>query len=205
MAKTKTPRDWTYLTVKVVVRVFMVAVLVISFKHIINLCTAYQVTTWQAWTAPAFVDGFVLLGIVGGQARFASETRRMALRLRIGATLVSLAANVLAGHTVGDRVYGGAVVAAFLVAEWFSLHMKAAPTAAEIKAVEQAATRKAAQAKATATRKANAAAEAARKEAAAERRRLARALKDTEEMTKTFAETIAPISPAVGALPTTYL
>jgi len=199
-AAPKTPakpeRNIPALAAKVIASAFLLAAVVISFSHIIHAAEKLQVTTWQAWTAPFFIDGFMLLGMLGGSARFAESTQRTAAKLRLGAVLASLVANVYAGETVGDRMYGGLIVAGFLTAEWFVSRIKAAPTATEIKAAQLAATRKAAAAQAKATREANAEAAAIRKAEAAERRRLAASLADAEAMARVFDTTVAPVSPA---------
>lgn len=150
-------RNYTYLVVTAIVRLYMLGALAISFSHIITAAHLLQLTGWQAYTTPAFVDGFAVLGMIGRSQRFAPATRRSGFRLQLAAGALSFAANVFAGHTVGERAYGALVVAGFVVSEWYGAKLAPAavvvecPTDAEV----LAAKRSAAAVKAAATRKAN--------------------------------------------------
>lgn len=183
-------RNWTYIAVCVIVRAYMLGALAISFRHIITAADLLALHGWQAWTVPFAVDGFAVLGMIGRSARFAPATQRTGLRLQAGAGLVSLAANIYAGHTLGERLYGALIVSAFIVAEWYA--GKLAPAV-----VQTASTRRSEAAKrAAVTKKANAAAEAERKAAAAERRRQARLTREAERMAAGYVPANAPVSPA---------
>jgi hypothetical protein len=166
MTTTATARNWTYLITKTIVTCFMVGAAVISFTHIIEASEGLGVTSWQAWTVPFFVDGIAVLGLIGRSDRFAASTRKAGLALTLAAGSLSLTCNVLAGHNLGERLYGVLVVLAFVGTEAYAAKMHAAPkaaaapTAAEIAAADLAARRSAAATKAAATRKANAAAKA---------------------------------------------
>jgi hypothetical protein len=216
-----TSRNWKYLGTLVIVRAYLLGALVISFSHIVSAAHLLQLDGWQAWTTPFAIDGFAVLGMIARSHSFAARTRTIGLRVQVVASLLSLACNIFAGHTPGERVYGAMIVAAYIFSEWFGDQMKPAETdaAADAQAVEahltaqqdqaaaaRAAVRSAAAVKAAATRKATAAAqvklaaEAAQVRAAKnEARRLARMEKS---MRDAFDATVAPISPA---LPTTYL
>lgn len=163
----------TYALVATIVRIYMVGALVISFNHVITASGMLGLTGWQAWTVPFFIDGFAILGMIGRSARFAPETQAIGFRLQIGAGLLSLAANVYAGHTIGERLYGVLIVAGFVTAEWYSHKLR--PVATKAEAVK--ATRSAAATKAAATRKANAETAKAASKAKAERARIARETK----------------------------
>lgn len=152
-AKTTAPRNFRYLTAKTIVTGFVLGAMVISYTHIVHLFAMLGLHGWQGNAAPAFIDGFVLLGILGRGEQFASRTRRTGLMLQIAATLVSLAANIAAGDSLGARIFGALVVVGYVVAEWYSDQLK--PATAE-KAETVKATRSAAAQKAAATRKANA-------------------------------------------------
>jgi hypothetical protein len=155
--KTTAPaRNTRYVIAKVIVTLFVIGAMVISYTHIVHLFNMLGLTGWQAWVAPAFVDGFALLGLLGRSEQFDATTRRTGLRLQIAATLVSLVANVAAGGSLGGRIFGALVVVGYVVAEWYSDQLKPAATKAET----AAATRSAAAQKAAATRKANADAKA---------------------------------------------
>jgi hypothetical protein len=200
-------RNWKYLLVMLVVRGFyMPGALAISFSHIIEAGRLLGLTGWQAWTAPFFIDGFALIGMVMRGRTFDHATRRFGLRLQIAAGVGSLAANIAAGHTTGERLYGALVVVGLVVAELAGerVHVgKHTPAAAAAELL--AAKRSAAAKKAAATRAANKAKAAAakaeadeRRAAAAERRRLDRQVAELEAMAAGYVPADAPVSPAPG-------
>lgn len=205
-------RNWTYLTVTTIVRLYMLGALAISFGHIISAAHLLQLHGWQAYTVPFAIDGFAVLGMIGRSRRFAASTQRTGFRLQALAGIASLAANVYAGHTLGERLYGALIVTAFVVAEWYAGKLApapapAGPTAEQLAAAELAAKRSAAATKAAATKAAKRAAELAaqqaeadRKAKAAERRRIARQVKAAElaALETAYAAASAPISPAPG-------
>jgi hypothetical protein len=151
-------RNWTYLLVTAIVRLYMLGALAISFSHIITAASLLQLHGWQAYTTPFFIDGFAVLGMIGRSHRFEQTTRRSGFRLQMAAGALSFACNIFAGHTVGERLYGALVVVGFVVSEWYGAKLAPAapvapaqPTDAEL----LAAKRSAAAVKAAATRKAN--------------------------------------------------
>lgn len=152
----ETTRNYRFIAAKVIVSVFVIGAMVISYTHIVHLFNMLGLTGWQSWIAPAFVDGFTMMGLLGRSEQFSASTRRTGLRLQIAATLVSFVANVAAGESIGARIFGALVVIGYVVAEWYSDQLKPAATKAEATAV----TRSAAAQKAAATRKANAEAKA---------------------------------------------
>ncbi len=167
----------TFEIVRALVYLQAVGAAAISFTHIVTVGQRYGLT-WEAWVAPALIDGFAILGAIGRSRQFSEATRRTGFRLMICAGLVSLVCNIHAGENIGQRVFGGLVVAGFVVAEWYASRLSAAPTPeptvdevdAELKAKRSAAALKAA-----ATRKANrAVAERAVKAAERETRKAAK-------------------------------
>jgi hypothetical protein len=180
---TTTPKTATYYFVRTVVYAFMALTAVISFMHIVHTAEMLGLTTWERWTVPALIDGFAALGLIGRSARFAPSTRRAGTAITIGAGLLSLACNVMAGESLGGRIYGALVVAVFITAEWYGTKLAPAtvtvePTAEETAAAELAAKRSAAAVKAAATRKANRT--AAEKAERAETRRIRAAARALE-------------------------
>jgi hypothetical protein len=120
----------TYVTALVIVNLYALGAVGLSFSHIVAL--GYQVGMgWQSWLAPAFVDGLALLGRMGQSKRFSARTRRAGHRLMLGAGTLSLGANIAAGHTVGTRVFGAMVVAGFVIAEWYASQL--APVAQRVR------------------------------------------------------------------------
>lgn len=153
MNATKTRRNWTYLTVAAIVRIYMIGALAISFSHIITASHMLELNGWQAYTVPFAIDGFAVLGMIGRSHRFAEATRRTGFRFQLGAGALSFAANVFAGHTVGERLYGALIVAAFVAAEKYADKLRPAPVVTE----EAKAKRSEAAKRGAVTRKANAA------------------------------------------------
>lgn len=106
---------------------FALLALTISCAHQINLAHHYGVPSSQAWTAPVFVDGFMILGRLGQFSRFDAATNRLGRAFMIVSALGSLAANILNGTTVGYRVFGALIVTGFIAAEFYATRMRPAP------------------------------------------------------------------------------
>src|SRR4051812_23115926 len=88
-------RNWRYLLVMTIVRgVYMPGALLISFDHIVAAAHMFGLHGWEAYTVPAFLDGFALIGMVMRGRGFAGDVRRFGLQLQLGAGVGSLAANV---------------------------------------------------------------------------------------------------------------
>lgn len=171
MTKTsKDPKNLPYLAAKTITVGIALLAMVISYTHIVDLFQGLGLAGWQAYAAPIFIDGFGLLGLLARGQSFAAETRKLGKTFQVTATLVSLVANVMAGHTVGGQVFGAMVVLGYIAAETLAERMVSVEAA---QATTAKATRSAAATKAAATRKANAAkAPATRKPATTRTRRL---------------------------------
>lgn len=150
MKKMIYPLVWT------VARLYMIGALAISFSHIIDASHQLELFGWAALTVPFAIDGLALLGMIGRSSQFAESTQRTGFKLQIGAGAVSLAANVYAGDTRGERMYGILIILLFVIVEWYAAQLKPALTPAQ----ELAARRSAAAKQSAATRKANAATKA---------------------------------------------
>lgn len=122
--------DWIYGTVKAVVYGFMLGAAGISFSHIVKVGFDWGLT-WEAWTAPFFIDGLAVLGIIGRHPRWDKEARDGAWWLIVPMGILSLACNVMAGNTIGQKVYGGLLVAGFGIAEWYASKLRPNRPAAE--------------------------------------------------------------------------
>lgn len=184
----------TYRIVKTLVLLQAIGAAAISFMHIVEVGQRYGLG-WQSWVAPFLIDGFAVLGTIGRSASFAPATRRVGFRLMLGAGLVSLACNVLAGTNVGQRAFGVLVVAGFVAAEWYASKLAAAPAPVVVVEVdeERAAMLSARAKKGAATRKRNAA--AAKK--AARSARSPKAPADSSAAARMLANAgPAPVSPA---------
>lgn len=154
----------TFRTARILTSAYMLLAVGLSFTHIAELFTVLG-STWQAWLAPLLIDGLWLLGQLGRSAKFTPSTRKAGGRLVLAAGSVSLACNVLAGNSVGDRLIGAIVLVGFAACEWYSAKLRpvtrrgsrkarpAAPAAAAKPTVDRAAAAR----KAAVTRQANAA------------------------------------------------
>jgi hypothetical protein len=176
----------TYAAAKTGAYAYLGFALYQSFSHIVDLSVRYGSSS--PWASPLLVDSLMLLGRLIRSPKMTKRARRVGLGLQVFGALASLAANILAGETVGDRVQGAAVIIGFLIVEWV---------------VEQART--AAAQKAAATRKANADAKKAAaaktaetRRATAERKRLEREIAAVEAAAngETVTTSVAPVSPA---------
>jgi len=115
----------------IVVYTFMVAAAAISAFDIVHLAEKYGVPAPISYTAPLFIDGLAWLGKIGRSKDFEESTRSAGLKLMAFGGLLSLAANVTVGETVGLKVYGALVVTGFIVAEWYSAKLEAKTAASE--------------------------------------------------------------------------
>lgn len=122
----------TYYLAKTIVLGFAIGCLYFSFSHTIHLAHMLGATGAQAYSSPAFVDGFMLLGRLGMADAFDAATRKVGRRMMTVGALLSLIANVAAGQTVGDRILGALVVIGFLVTEWYAGKLKPAPIPAQV-------------------------------------------------------------------------
>lgn len=192
-----TTRNWTYLTALVIVYGFLLGTAAGSFHHIVIVGDRLGLG-WEAWTVPFLVDGIALMGKMGRGRRFAESTQRAGLRLMAFGGTLSLACNIYAGENLGQRCFGGLLVAGFLIVEWYAGKLSPAAPAKSIArsaaAVKAAATRAARKVEAAATQ----AAAAEQRAAAAERRRLARQVAELEQMAAGYVPADAPVSPAPG-------
>jgi hypothetical protein len=190
----------TYAAAKTGAYAYLGFALYQSFSHIVDLSVRYGSSS--PWASPLLVDSLMLLGRLIRSPKMTKRARRVGLGLQVFGALASLAANILAGETVGDRVQGAAVIIGFLIVEWVVEQVK--PVQVDNTAAQQAARTAAAQ-KAAATRKANADAKKAAaaktaetRRATAERKRLEREIAAVEAAAngETVTTSVAPVSPA---------
>lgn len=195
----KPTRDRALSTINVVVWGFMVAAAALSSTHIVE-SGQHLGLDWESWTLPMFVDGIAVVGKVSMLPRFSPAFRKSGFRLLMLGGSLSLAANVYAGHNLGQRLFGVLVVAGFMALESHATKASrsvaiAAPDEPEVND-ELKAKRSASAKKAAATRKRNALAQAkaSRVRAPKKAKTLDEELEDIESM-----EDVAPKSPLVSA------
>lgn len=123
----KAKRNWTYITATVIVYGFLLGAAVGSFGNIVGLAEHIGVSGSHAWTSPLLVDGIALMGKLLRSHRLAPAANRAGLRLMVFGGVLSLTANILHGHTLGDRIYGALLVVGFLIVERAAEHLAPAP------------------------------------------------------------------------------
>lgn len=121
------------------VRLYMIYALFVSFLHIVHTANMLGLYGWQAYSVPVAIDGLALFGMFIRSEKFAAETRRMGKIVALGAGSVSLVANVYAGDTTGEKAFGILAVTLFLVMELLAAKVKPALTPAQKGAVTRAA------------------------------------------------------------------
>lgn len=109
-------RNTALTVIRVVVWIFMIGAAAISTRHIVHVSQMLGLG-WESYTVPAFVDGIAIVGKVSMLPRFSQTFRRSGFRLLMFGGVLSLAANVAAGHNWGERAFGVLVVAGFMLLE----------------------------------------------------------------------------------------
>ncbi len=102
--------------IRIVVWVFLVAAAGISTTHIIESGMRLGLG-WESYTLPMFVDGVAVVGKLSMLPRFSRAFRRSGFRLLMAGGTLSLAANIYAGHNLGQRAFGVVVVGGFMLLE----------------------------------------------------------------------------------------
>lgn len=143
-----------YMVVKGIVKAYFIAALAGSFTHIVDAAAKVGLSGWEMWSTPFMIDGLAIIGMVMRGTDFSEKTRRIGFRVQCIMGLFSLIANVYAAHNVGGVIYGIAIVALFIAAEWLADSMESAQVDRDREAKEK---RQTAAQKAAATRKRNAA------------------------------------------------
>lgn len=196
MATKTTEKNWTYGIVKSVAYGMFGAGLALSVTHIYDLFhSTLGASVMTAAAVPVFVDGLQLIGRLSRSHQFAQSTRRTGLWVQGFGALVSLIANVVAGHSAGDKIGGAIFVIGYIFMEWFADRMR--PVAQDAQVQQQTATAAKSAARSAAAKKA-AATRAANKAKATRKPRAPRKAETWAEITAA-----APVSPApYGAEPT---
>jgi len=138
--------------IRILSLLIMAAAAAVSYGTQRTLFVGWKVDSFTAAVAPIAID---LLAIICTLAihtdGVASKGKRTAILVLVVTGAGSVAANFIAGVTIGSRVVHGAMVVLYLMAEWVAAQVKAAPTAGVDPRRSMAAK------KAAATRKTNAA------------------------------------------------
>lgn len=124
-----------YVLVWLIVRMFLVGAAWISYGHIVQTSRELQVTGWQPFVVPVFIDGIAILGLIGRSGKLGDKAKRLAPVLILPAGALSLAANIYAGKTLGDKIFGALVVAGFVLVEWYTTTHSTTPVARKTRTV----------------------------------------------------------------------
>lgn len=142
--------------VKLIVKLYFIGALAVSFCHIIEAANKLDLYGWQSYTTPFAIDGIAVIGMVMRSEKWSAATRKLGFRVQMTAGTLSLAANMYAGNTKGEVVYGVVIVGLFLFSEWLSDRLVTAQQEREMnEAASKAAKQAAAIEKGRQTRAAN--------------------------------------------------
>lgn len=113
-----------YYATVTITRLYFIAALFFSFTEIWHGFLRLGTDPSRAWFAPICIDLFAVLGAIARSHVFTDRTRSIGFRVQVVASLVSLAANVGFGQSVGDRIEGAMIVAGYVFSEWFADNME---------------------------------------------------------------------------------
>jgi hypothetical protein len=168
--------------------------LALSVKHIFELFhNTLHASIITAAAVPLFIDGFQLVGRIIRGHEFSIKTRRTGAVLQGFGAIVSLAANIVAGPTVGEKIAGAIFVIGYITIEAVAERIR--PASDDTKAAD-AAKRAAARQAAAATRAAN---KAAKDAADAERKERDRARRERAAMARENALVEATVAAEIAA------
>ena len=126
MAGTTTEtRNYTYLTVKSVAYGMFGTGLALSVTHTYDLFhhTLGAATVTSA-AVPVFIDGVQLIGRLARSPKCDAQTRRLGKWAQLTGATISLAANIIAGHAIGDKIAGAIFVLGYILMEAFAEKMR---------------------------------------------------------------------------------
>lgn len=106
---------------KTIVRGFMLLAAAFSFKHILYTGEIHLgLDKAEYWALPFMIDGMAILGLFWRGEKYSTGTNKIGFWTQLTAGSLSLAANVAAGHSAGQKAFGIFVIALFLFTEWAS-------------------------------------------------------------------------------------
>jgi hypothetical protein len=134
---------------------------VVSATHIVETAGKLGVDGWQRYAAVALIDFVAIVGKLSMHPSFTPAFRTSGFRLLMAGGVLSLAANIYAGHNLGQKAFGALTVGVFMLLEHHATKAgktAVAPPAEPTVDLELKARRSEAARKAAATRAANKAA-----------------------------------------------
>ncbi len=157
----------------------------VSASHIVDTAGTLGLSGWYRYAAVALIDFVAIVGKLSMHESFAPAFRKSGFRLLMAGGLLSLAANVYAGDTLGEKGFGVLTVGVFMMLEHHAT--KAGKTAI----VERTAQKLDPQV---------AAARAAKSRATREANRLASLTPAQRAAETRMKRAAAPVSPGVGPI-----
>lgn len=133
--------------IKLIVRAYFFAAIAGSFTHIIDAAAKTGLHGWEQYATPFMIDGLAIIGLIMRSEDFSKRTRKLGGWTQGIMGSFSLIANVYAAESTGGVMFGVAIVALFLAAEYLSDNIEsvtvdqaaaAAAAQAETEAVEAA-------------------------------------------------------------------
>lgn len=109
--------------VKGIVRGYFAGALALSATHTVHSFEKLGLDTGEQYVTPLAIDGIAILGLIMRGDKWSTDTRKIGLRIQIGAGSLQLAANVYAASSAGGMILGVLIVALYLLAEWLSGRM----------------------------------------------------------------------------------
>lgn len=114
--------------VQIIVKAYFFAAISISFLHLITAAEKGGLTGHEMYSVPFMIDGIAIIGLIMRGKDFNKATRELGFKVQIGAGALSLAGNIYAAENVGGAIYGFAIVALFVFAEWLGDNIQAVGT-----------------------------------------------------------------------------
>lgn len=140
-------KTWIYRIAAIIVNGYLLGAAAGSFINIVELAGDIGVHGWHKWTAPLLVDGFVAMGKLLRSRALNEAAHRFGTWLMAIGGILSLTANIVHGHTLGERIFGGLLVAGYLLMERAAEVMGIAPEAREAEPAAVAAPKRKARAR----------------------------------------------------------
>ena len=105
-------------TVKAIVKGYFAGALTGSFIHIVTSAEKMGGHGVEAYATPFMIDGLAVIGMIMRSEDFSERTNKIGFRVQCVTGLMSLAMNVYAAKSLFGVLFGIAVVACFILAEY---------------------------------------------------------------------------------------
>lgn len=181
-----TKRNASSISAKLIVWMFVIAAAALSAHDIVTLFERIGAAAPLSYLAPVFIDGVTWLGKLMRSHSLSEQTNKLGLKYLVVGGSASLAANLVAGETLGMKLLGLLAVTGFILGEIALDKIEPRPAPAAVAEVEDAVKAKRS--------------EAARKGAATRAANKAKATRKPRAPRAANVASIAPVSPGVGPI-----